>query len=304
MNRFHITRYKIYDKRVKKNFKVLVMSDLHYNFFTKSKSLDNILRKVKEVNPDYIFFPGDFLDFQDVFYNKERLLIMRLWLKQLVSVAPLFICLGNHEYYSLNCTNNNFLNDYINELNKINGVYFLNNDSFSDDNINITGLNLSREYYSITKDNIRLYCEDKRVLLSELKVLNTNIDKNKINILLEHSPIYLSDKDVLPRLKDYDYHICGHMHNGCVLPGMYELWNSDRGIVSPDKKLFPKNARSMLKEKGNKLLVSGPLVVFSKHNLFFRILNSLYPKYINVIEFTNDSKYDTKFIQYNRKYEK
>ena len=94
------------------------------------------------------------------------------------------------------------------------------------------------------------------------------------------------------------------MHNGCVLPGLYELWNSDRGIISPDKRLFPRYSRSMLKCKGDKLLVNGPIIFFSKCNLFFRLLNKLYPKYMSIIEFTNDSKYDTEKIACNRKYEK
>lgn len=305
MNKFHISNYKIYDSRVKNDYRILVMSDLHYNFNTSAIKLNKILKKVKNVMPDYIFFPGDFLDYKDVFYDKNRFINLKMWLKQLASIAPVFITLGNHEYYEINVTNkDSFLKEYVDSLSKIKGVYTLNNSTFNDVRINVTGLTLSFDYYCITEKN--KYRENKDILVKEFKLLNKSVlyDNTKINILLVHSPLFLGDKDMNTLLKGYDYVISGHMHNGCVPPIIYELWKSTRGIIAPSKKLFPKYARNTLKEKGDKLIVNGPLTMFSKDIFILKLLNKLFPMYITIMDFTGAPSYDSKKINIINKYEK
>ena len=305
MNRFHITYYKIYDSRIINDYRILIISDLHYNDSTKSKKLTKILKKIKDINPNYIFIPGDLLDYQDIYYDKKVFLGIKIWLKQLSFIAPVFISLGNHEYYTLNMEyNNNFVDKYVKELNKINNVHFLNNECFVDNNMSIIGFNLSKKYYSI--EEYREHKENKDVLLKELDDLNNAIktDKNKLSFLLVHSPVYFKDKSVFAKIKNYNYVITGHMHNGCVPPLIYELWKSTRGFIAPNKKLLSKNTRNTLNKKEDKLLVNGPLIMFSKRIFLTKALNMLYPMYMSVIDFTNDKTYKNKNISYVSKYEK
>ena len=116
MNRFHITNYKLFDPRVKDDFRILVLSDVHFNHFTKQRTLDSILKEVKSLMPNYIFIPGDLLDFSDIFYE-NKFLNIKMWLKSLGSIAPVFISLGNHELYALDeeiKNNENFISLYNN----------------------------------------------------------------------------------------------------------------------------------------------------------------------------------------------
>lgn len=306
MSKFHITFYKVYDNRVKQDFKILILSDLHYNPNMSSKKLNDILKKAKEIAPTYIFIPGDFLDYKDVFYDKKCFLNIKMWLKQLATIASVFIGLGNHEYYELNkdLPSDNFITEFSNELNKIKGVTFLNNDSFCNDKINIVGLTLTKDYYGITELQKRSRYEDKYALAKELKELNkcVKFDKTKINFLLVHSPIFIMDKHVKSYIESYDYILSGHMHNGCVPPLIYELWHSDRGIISPNKRLFPKNTRNTLKCKNDKLIVNGPLTMFSKNIFLFNLLNKMFPIYMSVLEITNESNDDNAKVQRNCKY--
>ena len=307
MNKFHITNYKIYDSRVKVDFRVLIISDVHFNFYTKEKTLDLILKKIIKLSPNYIFLPGDFLDCNDIFYNEDKFPIAKNWLESIGKIAPIFIGLGNHECYATDSFNRNsddFISEYNKRLNKINNVYVLDNTTFIDDKISITGLTLSREYYGITDEKKKATKEDKDILIKELVGLNKTVkyDFNKINFIMAHSPIYLTDEDV--PLEKYDYVLSGHMHNGCVPPILYEIWNSNRGIVSPDKRFFAKNTRNTLKEKDDKLLVNGPIITFSKHILPLNLLNKLFPMYLSIMDFTNDKTYDKKNIYIKRYYEK
>lgn len=74
---------------------------------------------------------------------------------------------------------------------------------------------------------------------------------------LSHSPIYLTDIEFENELEKFDYYISGHMHNGSVPSGLYELWPYNRGLISPNKEFFPKNERNTLINKEDKLIING-----------------------------------------------
>lgn len=306
MRLFHTTNYKIYNKNLLKDLKIVIISDLHFSKLVTDKKLDLITSKIKKINPDYILIPGDIinsLDEIDDTFEYNRLLS---WINNL---GTTILSIGGHDFYKKNNSNWKYQDPdkLIKGINSLKKAHILNNTKYEDEFIFITGYTQSIEYYNYPNNSptiLHPIKENKDIMNKELKNLKKEIGtipKNKLSILLAHSPVYLLDKDIQKEIKDYNYYISGHMHNGCVPPILYELWNSKRGIIAPCKELFPDNERNTLRNYDDKLIVSGPLTMF--HGKLLKFFNSFYPYYITIIDFTSDSKYKDK-LRIKRTYNK
>ena len=306
MKLFHNTYYKIYNESLSKDLRIVVISDLHFDKEITNKKLTRISNKLKKLKPDYILFPGDIIDSLDSIEDKNEYNRLLSWVKTL---SPVIMSLGGHDFYKDNITNWKYQNPdkLINGINNLSNAYLLDNTKYEDKNIYVAGYTQSMEYYNYPVNNSSIFHsvkENKSIMKKELKLLKEklgNVPKNKISILLVHSPVYLLDKDIQQELKDYNYFISGHMHNGCVPPILYELWNSKRGLIAPCKEFFPDNERNTLKKYGDKLIVNGPLTMF--HGCILKFFNHFYPLYITTIDFTNNSEYKNK-ITIKRSYNK
>lgn len=310
MKKIHLTRYKLFNKNIKNDIKIIVISDLHYSDKIKDNKLNMILDFIRTCKPNYILFPGDIINSLDEIEDKSNYDRLINWFKRLTQISKVIVSFGNHEYYKKDeLTKKHTIGNpkkFYNKLNTIKDVYFLDNTEYQDNEIEIVGFNENPLYihplnvfYTIfnpTKEN-------KIGKIEELKKLNNiKLNDNKIKILLSHSPVYYKDKELLKLTKDYDYIISGHMHNGAVMPGLYDLWNSSYGLISPTKKLFPSLTRNTLKTKDDKLIVNGALTTFHTKKIILKLLNSLYPYYMTELILTNNSKYDTDKIYKETKY--
>lgn len=54
----HTTTYKLYQPKIKKSFKIVVISDLHFSDTVSNEKLQAILKHVQELQPNYILFPA------------------------------------------------------------------------------------------------------------------------------------------------------------------------------------------------------------------------------------------------------
>ena len=317
MDLFHITRYKLYNKNVNKDLRLCIINDIHFSHSLSQKKLAKIIDKIVLLRPDYILLPGDLMDSTDILSDKKEEKRLLEWLKELGMVAPTFISLGGHDFYKKNTKDKykkwdyNFPKKFITKANKIDDIHILDNLSFEDDNIFVTGYTQSMKYYHPdSKKRSTIFhpiAEDKNLMLRELKLLNakgTDAPDNKIKMILVHSPIYLNDPDIERELEKYDYFFSGHMHNGCVPPILYEIWNSKRGFIAPNMRLFSNNERNTLKNKEDKLIVNGPITTFHECSGIFQNFNFLYPSYMSVVDFTNDEEYDTKKVYKKKNYYK
>lgn len=314
MKLIHTTTYNLFNELVKMDYKIVVISDIHFSYLVTNKKLNKLLDYINEVKPKYILITGDIIDSVDMiidYYERKRLLN---WINKLGSIATTLISLGNHDYYKKNYYNKEksgkysfkYYNDF-NFWNKVNGienVYLLDNNYFLDDNLYVVGVTNSYEYYHSKHLKGKSITEDKEKLLGELRCLKRklkNMPEDKIRIAMIHSPIFLKDKEVENELIDFDYYLSGHMHNGCVPPILCELVNSDLGVVAPNKSLLPKNTRNTLKSINDKLLVTGSVTMFHECSGLMPIFNVMYPTYVSVINFTNNN-YKSKKIKINKKY--
>ena len=276
MKNIEIVKNILSSKKLKKDITFIHIGDIHYNETTSAKKLEYIKYAIEDAHPDYIFITGDLLDKPKITKNKEKIKILVSWLNSLGNIAKVFISLGNHDII--------LEEDYkfFNKLNDINNIYVLNNQSYEDENVFISGFTLPTNYYY----NIEKH-EDENALLETLQNnfnLVTNLPKKKYKVALIHSPILLSEKKVIEKLKEYDLILSGHMHNGLILRILDKIIKNNYGLISPDKRFFAKNTRGKIKTKYYTIIITGGITKLSPSSTkILSKLNGLYPISINKI---------------------
>ena len=253
---------KFYNVNNKLNKNIVLISDLHYQDKKDIKVLNNLLDNIKKLKPDYICIPGDITD--KAFIKDEEEFI--IWLKKLSKVSKVIISLGNHDFYinkyrKLYGQNKELLK----KISNIKNIYLLDDQNIIIDNINFIGLTIPMKYYKETYKSNDFY-----------KYLdNLNINKKYYNILLCHSPLNICNKQILKN-RNIDLILCGHMHGGIVLKCMRKLFKQ-RGLISPNKRLFPKNVYGNLKICNTNIIISSGIKVIP-----FRVINKLSPEVVNI----------------------
>ena len=276
MKNIEIVKNILSSKKLKKDITFIHIGDIHYNETTSTKKLEYIKYAIEDAHPDYIFITGDLLDRPKITKNKEKIKLLVSWLNSLGNIAKVFISLGNHDII--------LEEDYkfFNKLNDINNIYVLNNQSYEDKNIFISGFTLPTNYYY----NIEKH-EDENALLETLQNnfnLVTNLPKKKYKVALIHSPILLSEKKVVEKSKEYDLILSGHMHNGLIPRILDKIIKNNYGLISPDKRFFAKNTRGKIKTKYYTIIITGGITKLSTSSTkILSKLNGLYPISINKI---------------------
>lgn len=276
MKNIEIVKNILSSKKLKKDITFIHIGDIHYNETTSTKKLEYIKYAIEDAHPDYIFITGDLLDRPKITKNKEKIKLLVSWLNSLGNIAKVFISLGNHDII--------LEEDYkfFNKLNDINNIYVLNNQSYEDENVFISGFTLPTNYYY----NIEKH-EDENALLETLQNnfnLVTNLPKKKYKVALIHSPILLSEKKVIEKLKEYDLILSGHMHNGLIPRILDKIIKNNYGLISPDKRFFAKNTRGKIKTKYYTIIITGGTTKLSPSSTkILSKLNGLYPISINKI---------------------
>ena len=276
MKNIEIVKNILSSKKLKKDITFIHIGDIHYNETTSTKKLEYIKYAIEDAHPDYIFITGDLLDRPKITKNKEKIKLLVSWLNSLGNIAKVFISLGNHDII--------LEEDYkfFNKLNDINNIYVLNNQSYEDENVFISGFTLPTNYYY----NIEKH-EDEDALLETLQNnfnLVTNLPKKKYKVALIHSPILLSKKKIVEKSKEYDLVLSGHMHNGLIPRILDKIIKNNYGLISPDKRFFAKNTRGKIKTKYYTIIITGGITKLSPSSTkILSKLNGLYPISINKI---------------------
>ena len=298
---FHNSRYLIH-KDLKNNIKIIVISDIHFSYRITNKKLNKILEHIKKEKPDYIFVAGDIVDSLDMIVKEEEKNRLINFMKDVATIAKTIMILGNHDIYR-SVKNKNLVEheNYYTDLSNIENAVLLRDSYYEDNNILVYGLFQEYEYY---KEHNK---EDLDVFVKEVDKIKTK-KSNKLKFILIHSPNYLINKSsyittkkkmqhIYDKLSYFDYFITGHMHNGCVPPIINELIKGNKGIISPMKKMFPKNTRNTITTIEDKLLVNGPITTFHEKTKILQIFNIFYPINMSILEFKKSNKEDIK-VQY------
>lgn len=276
-----LTTKKIIDKRI------VLLSDIHYSNTFNIKIFDKIIDQIKKIEVDYIFIIGDFVDSTDVNYD-----VIFEFLKKLQSYGKVFIALGNHDIYAYNkkgfkgifkgMWKRSDYNKLENIVKKLDNTYLLDNKSYREDNICITGLNLGYEYYS-SHENMDLFKK-------EIENIGIKNNPKYYNILLIHSPYNVYKDSSL--FKDYDLVLSGHMHGGLVHPFIGNIFKNNYGLVSPRGEVNPNYVRGRTKtDYFEGYIYEGITKLSESSTRFLQFFDRLFPKNIGYIEI---KKIDTK----------
>lgn len=280
MNRIKLTTDIVYNNNTKKDIIIIHLSDIHFNINTKIKDLDMIYNEVKKIKPDYIMITGDLIDTPEITKNNDKIKELITFLSNIAKIAKVMIAIGNHDVLNKN--------DYrfFNKLNDLYNIYVLDNTSYQDEFIYVAGFTLPSEYYyNINRS------ENKEVLLNHLdnhKELISKLPRNIPKVALIHSPVRVSEKDVLKILHEYDLILSGHTHNGMVPDILNFLFKGNIGIISPYKNFFPTIAKGKIeRDIDNKkitIIINGAYTKLSrKSGKVLSKLNFVYNKSINKI---------------------
>ena len=220
------------------NYKILQLSDLH----SKSFGNDNnkLIHKINELDFDLIVLTGDMVNSYDTDFQ-----VFLDLAETLVSLAPTYYIVGNHEQ----SLNSSLLDSLINDL-KLLGVVVLDNEKVTlkenNDEIDLYGMWFNLKYYSdqrnqvVINDPATYYFDESKFNLIFPEPLN------KFSVLLTHNPMYFETYVSV----GFNLAISGHVHGGSLrLPYL-------GGVFSPEKVLFPKYDAGNFQIDGSELIVS------------------------------------------------
>lgn len=267
--------YKKYEieNNVKVNKKIIHISDIHYSEKYNKKRLSLLFNEIKKTNPNYICITGDLIDDYSITKNIE-FKYFENWLKDLSKICKIIIIIGNHEYIKKENKKYIFNNDieWLNNI-KNENIIVLNNQIYSDENIDFIGYN---PYFK----NIN---ENNMDIIKQINNIDNLIKKSKkdFKIFMIHTPFLLLRNDNYRKIKNFkelNIILSGHTHGG-MLPSFIK---GNNGIISPERELFPKNVRGKIDLDNNSIIISTGVIKLSKKSKI-SILNDIYGTNINEI---------------------
>ena len=280
MKSFYTSYYRFY-KPEQREKKILAISDIHFNDRVET-SLKAVLRRAEKDKPSLIVITGDLINDQNELDSTAERARLKTWLEHLGAVAPVCICLGNHDFLFNDLEHGKVYQApsiLTTELVGIPNVYLLDDSAFEDDQHYVFGLTLPPAYYG---DDTSKCHESLAILKERLAACKDRLKKlptKKTKIFLAHSPIFLNDKSVQEALASFDFILAGHMHNGVVPPLLQDIWRKKRGIFTPSNEFF-KDYNSRIGLYGDKLISLGAVTTIQPKNKPFGRLGGLFPTYI------------------------
>lgn len=268
MTRFHIAKYKI-DSPV--NRRIVLISDIHYYNKKMKNLLNEIIKQVKKLKPDYICIPGDFIDERKI-YDKEYFLS---FLNSLKEIAPVTLSIGNHEVKTKHDKLELMDQELFDKIRSIPNIHLLNNASWESEHLRFTCVTFPFVSY---EEKVKSY---KKTLDALEKNYPNGLQKDKYNIVLSHSPLILLQKEVKKTkfYKDSDLILSGHTHGG--LTPAWIANTTHHVFITPEQHLFPKNSYGYLKKE--KTIVSSGITKLSHFNPW-HFFNFLFSSEIVIID--------------------
>lgn len=238
-NKFYEEKYTVESQKYRlKPKRLAIFSDIHYQVHISKQIYKLLYFYVKKTKPDYVIFPGDIFENDSFLEDREAREFFIKLITSIAEICPVILTLGNHDIHNLNIKS--YLLDsgedtieiikFLDGLNKIKNVYFLNNEQINLDGINFVSFCPTYDTYrwGISKKATDLF-------MDEYVKGNFKLDSNEFNVLLSHNPLLFSSSDAYKDISDLnnktDLIISGHMHNGYIPRYLYEkLKNTNVGM--------------------------------------------------------------------------
>lgn len=236
-----VRRVTVRHERLPEGFegaKVLHLSDLHSKTFGELNG--NLISSCEACRPDVIFFTGDLISRNEdrCFFDAKLFL-----LEKLTAICDVYFVLGNHEQDA--DANWQYLSEKIEHM----GVKILRNESDyiyrNGDRVKVSGLLPALECYH----NGHCYRHLKPIDTAYTTQLLGECDRGEFNILLAHSPFGFEGYAEWGA----DLVFSGHVHGGLIrLPIL-------GGLLSPERRFFPKYTKGTYYKDDSKMLVTSGL---------------------------------------------
>lgn len=248
-NRFEVVREEFVLPRLKRECKLVLISDVHNKVYGEKNV--PLIKAVKKINPDFIILAGDLVTSRAGEDMTPGLELAR----ELSKDFKIYYGLGNHESKIKERRDKfgdgfAFLKESLTDKN----IVLLENEGaeLPEYNIRITGLELSLEYFA----HFKLRKMEEGYLEGTLG----KADTSKCNLLIAHNPDYFSEYAKWGA----DLVLSGHVHGGIMrLPVL-------GGVIAPSYRLFPKYDGGVFKEKNSVMLLGRGM---GAHTIPFRFFN-------------------------------
>ena len=172
-------------KRLAKDYRVVMLSDLHIGYHNPRKELARWVDLINAEHPDLVLIAGDIIDGSMRPIVEERMAeeFHRL-------TAPVYACLGNHEYYAGSPEAQQFYHD--------------------------AGIRLLVDETAVVDSSLLVIGRDDRTNRRRhtFADLMAQADTSKYMIVLDHQPYHLDRTEKAGA----DFQLSGHTHRGQVWP--------------------------------------------------------------------------------------
>lgn len=245
--RISFSNYRIRDPRIKKDVRIVMISDLHNACYGDKN--EKLIHAIETIGPDMILVAGDVI----VGKPGQPVDIGIDFLNALGERFPVYIGKGNHEMRT------SIYDKYGDMWNRLydgtkDNVHWLINENvrIPDQNLTIYGLDMKPEFYRRFK---KLDMDD-----SYLKEELNTPDRTAFNILIGHDPDYFEEYAAWGA----DLTVSGHVHGGLIIiPRL-------GGLISPMIRFFPKYYKGDYKIGNSHMIVSAGLGL---HTMKIRVNN-------------------------------
>ena len=172
------------EKPLSKDLKLVLASDLHLGYHNPRKELKRWVEMINAEQPDLVLIAGDIIDMS------IRPLLEEDMAEEMRRIeAPVYACLGNHEYYSSEPAAQQFFKD--------------------------AGIRLLRDSAAVVGDLCLIGRDDRtNAQRAEVSQLVQKADMQRYTILLDHQTYHLEAAEQA----GIDFQFSGHTHYGQVWP--------------------------------------------------------------------------------------
>ncbi len=239
-NKFMLcTRHEYFGNGIK----IAHISDVHKKKFGSNNS--RICRKVRRESPDVILITGDIVSRTETNFSAVESM-----LKELCVICPVYMIFGNHEQ----SLPPEMKKRFIECVNRTGAVLLRNNHAYIETGGQAFYIYGLEEKYTVYRKG-KSYRNLDKITLSDMNNLLGKCPDGEKTILLAHNPFFC---DIYSRW-GAEYTLSGHVHGGVA-----RIFG--KGLLSPERKLFPEFSKGVYTSGRMKLLVSGGLGKFRLFN--------------------------------------
>ena len=184
----HREEITITSEKVTKPVKLVMISDMHIGYHNRREELHRWVDMINAEHPDLVLIAGDIIDGSVRPLKEEKMHEEFLRLS-----APIYACLGNHEYYSGEPDAQQFYRDA--------GIHLLQDSVAVVGNLCIIGRDDRTNPHRKSLEKI-------------IKDYSSLISRSSFLILLDHQPYHLEQAEH----HHVDFQFSGHTHHGQVWP--------------------------------------------------------------------------------------